>query len=816
MKRRKSKQKDNAYSLDRFGQGVKEEDIVEYTKDNVVKYGANVVLARSLPSIIDGLTPVRRKILYMMFHDENLVPDRPYKKVSQWLKRVAMYYAHGEGSVESTFESMIKDWETNGSLIDVSGNRGSVIGTRASADRYLEAKLSLYAYKCFFEEFDEDAVDMVPNYLQSLLEPSWLPSKYPNFLISVAVGIAWGYSANLVPFSLKEAFELTKRIIREPDLDPKEVYLFPDSPRGYEIIDDGKAPLYCQVGRGSFKIRAKLKVEKLPSGEEVIDVSGFPEGVSMDDTMKALAVLIADKSIFGIDFASDESDIDDAHYHLHLKKGTDPKQIIAQLYANPATKLVGNCSIGFNFVSGMEIIDNISLYDAIRYWIERRVDYLQKYYVRRINEYEKKYHAYMGLLSVMTEDRFERASAIIRKAEDDDSMIELIMKEFGLTSYQAEVVSNLSLRDNNQSRREKIRRDAEMIPVKLKQVEALIESRKTLEDKICKDLDEGIALFGKPRQCQIIKKSKVKETKVHYRVLVTQTSIKKIPAGSSSVGTVDDDVLGYYMDVTNDHKLIVINDQGMVYNVDFRKLKMMESSSKGYSLLDIAGVVGTAVFSYLYEDKAVNKLKGVNLYMVSAHGFIKASALTEYFGGKSVIQGISLNEGDSVTAAYAIDPSSHEYILIYTPNGNAILQDPAEIDVTGRATKGSRWLSFKENDLVQGVCPIVQKEGDIVKICIITRKGYLKISPLADIFVSKKRRSSMLGISRLVKDDSVYRVLQVGEDWNRKQLIGNMSSGNKIRVDCDTIKELPRLSKAEKRIPVPKGDSIVRIRLVDK
>lgn len=813
---RKPKRKDNAYSPERFDQGVQEEDIVEYTKENVVKYGANVVLARSLPCVIDGLTPVRRKILYMMYHDEGLLPTKPFVKVSQWLKRVTMYYAHGEGSVESTFESMIKDWETNGSLIDVSGNRGSVMGTRASQNRYLEARLSLYAYKCFFEEFDEDAVDMTPNYLQTLMEPVWLPSKYPNFLVSVAIGIAWGYSANLVPFSIKEAFELTKRIIQEPDLDPKEIYLFPDSPRGYEILDDGKAPLYCASGKGSFSIRARLKVVVLPNKEEVIDVSGFPEGVSMDDTMKALGVLIEEKAIYGIDYASDESTIYDAHYHLHLKKGTDPQQVIAQLYGNPATKLVGSCSIGFNFVSGMEIIDNLSLEYAIRYWIDQRVDYLQKYYVRRINDLEKKYHAYTGLLSVMTEDRFEKASAIIRKANDDDEMITLIAKEFGLTSYQAEVVSNLSLRDNNQSRREKIRKDADLIPMKLKQVEAIIESRKTLEKKICEDLDEGIELFGRPRQCKIIRKNRLVQTVVTYRLLITQSSIKKIPTAGSSVGIVEDDVIGYYPTVSDGHRLIVINDAGMVYNVDFRKLKVLEPAAKGYSLLDVAGMTGNAIFSYLYYPERIPELEKINLYMFTAHGFVKATPIQEYFGGKSVIQGISLNEGDQVTGVYACDPETHEYALIYTPNGNAILQDPAEIDVSGRTTKGSRWLAFQEDDTVQGVCQIVKKRGQEVKICIVTRKGYVKISPLADIFVSKKRRSMMMSISRLVEGDSVYKIFPVEKDWEKKQIIGHMASGNKIHIDCNTIKELPRLSKAEKRIPVPRGDSIVRVRLVDK
>lgn len=816
----KKKKRDNEYSDERFSSRIQQEDIVAYTKDNVVRYGVNIVLARSLASIIDGLTPVRRKLLFMMYHDENLVPTKPRKKVSEWLSRTTKYYAHGSQSIDKTFDSIIKDWETNCPMLDIHGNIGTVIGTRPAAVRYLEGRLSLYAYKCFFEEFDEDAVDMVPNYLQSALEPAWLPSKYPNFLTSTGSGIAWGYAMSLAPFNVVEAFELTKQIIQNPDMTPEECFLFPDSPRGYEIYDDGKCVEKCMAGHGSFLIRAILKTKKLDNGETVIDVTGFPEMVTMDDTIREIGKLIAAKEIYGIQDISDESDLGHANYHIHLKKGADPEQVIAQLYQNPKTKLIGTCSFEFNFANDLEIFEQVSLYDAIRYWIERRVDYLQKYYIRKLSAYEKKYHAYTGLLSIMTDERFSLAAKIIRGSANDDEMIAKLSSKLGLTSYQAEVVSNITLRDNNKARRDKLQEDAEKIPVLINQVEELVQSRQNLEKKICDDLDEGIKLFGRPRQCKIIgKNSFAKKVELRYRILVTKTTIKKMPAGNNLVGSVDDEVIGYYKDITNSHRVMIVNDSGNVFMVDAKKLKVVEAANKGFQLLDLIGLTGSAVFSYCWDPSAKIATKAIsatNLYMFTLHGIVKASKLTDYLATKSnSIIGIVLNDGDVVNGAYAVNPEEHSMVLVYTPNGNGILQDLRDIAVTSRLSKGQRWMMFAEDDLVQGICTGITDTS--MPICIVTQKGYVKMCELDDIFVGKKRRSDMLSLTRLVVGDTVFRIFKMTEeDQQFGKIVAYMSSGKKVEIGCDTIKLATRLSKGEKKIPVPRGDSIVRIRLITK
>lgn len=815
----KRKKRDNEYSDERYSSGIRQEDIVAYTKDNVVRYGVNIVLARSLASLIDGLTPVRRKILYMMYHDENLVPSKPRKKVSEWLSRASKYYAHGTQSIDKTFDSIIKDWETNCQLLDIHGNTGSVVGTRPAAVRYLEGRLSLYAYKCFFEEFDEDAIDMVPNYLQSALEPVWLPAKYPNFLVSASSGIAWGYGMSLAPFNVVEAFELTKRIIQNPDMRPEEAFLFPDSPRGYEIYDDGKCVEKCMSGHGTFAVRAILKPRTLDTGETVIEVTGFPEMVTMDDTIREIGKLIASKELYGIQDISDQSDLGTAKYYIHLRKGTDILQVIAQLYQNPKTKLTGICTIDFNFANDLTVMENISMYDAIRYWCERRVDYLQKYYIRKLSAYEKKYHSYCGLLSVMDDKRFNLASRIIRNSEDDAEMITQLANQLNLTTYQAEVVSNITLRDNNKTRRAKLQADAEKIPMLIKQVEELVQSRQNLDKKICDDLDEGIELFGRPRQCKIVgKNSFTKKIDLQYRILVTKTSIKKMPAGNSQVGMVDDEVVGYYLDVTNNHKLMIINDTGTVFVIDIKKLKTMDAGHRGFQLLDVIGMTGTAIFSYCWNSsgKISKAIATMNLYMFTLKGIVKATKLTEYLGTKSsTIKGIVLNDGDVLSAAYAVNPKEDPMMLVYTPNGNGIMQDLRDITVTSRLSKGQRWMAFAEDDLVQGICTGITDTS--MNICIITQKGYVKICTLDDIFVGKKRRVNMLSLTRLVAGDSVIKIFKMtDEDQQFGKIVAHMASGKRVDVNCDSIRVTTRLAKGEKRIPVPRGDSIVKLRLISK
>ena len=805
MARKKTELRGNEYSHDRYNQGIKDQDVLVYTKDKVVLYGVNVSVFRSIGTLIDGLPPIRRRILYLMYNNEKLLPDKPYAKVPEWLGGVAKYHPHGDQGVGNTFSSMVKDWESNAALIDVSGNQGSVAGDKAAAHRYLDARLSLYAYKCFFEEFDPDAVEMIPNYLRTCLEPVWLPAKYPNFLLSIGTGIAWGNSMNYIPFNLTEAFELTKALIRNPDME--NVYLFPDSPRGYEIIDDGTAVKTCAEGHGTFKVRAVLKPGQDENGDWYIDVSGFPEGVTMDETMAAIAKLVNDKTLVGIVDASEMTTLDEVYYRLHLKKGVDPKHVIHQLYSNKKTKLTGSCQMEFNFAERTYII-HLGLKEAILSWVEKRIDYLQRYYIRKLSELEKKSHEYQGLLAIMSEKDFMKAAQIVHRAASDEEMIQSLMDTFHISSYQAEVVSNVSFRTSTKNRRESLQKKIDEIPNTIKAIMEMIQSRENLEDKICADLDEGIKLFGRPRVCKIVGQDSIKTKPLPFRVLITQSNVKKMMTGSSLVGMVQDEVIGYYPEVTEEDTLLVFNDSGRAYNLDLTKLAISDAGQKGYSLLDTIGMGGNALLSILIKPKELKKAEKYNVSMFTQRGIIKSTPLSEFIKCRSDIQGIVLDDGDKVCYATVLDSKKDMKRLVYTKKGMGIVVDLATVAVTSRMTKGAVHLSFGSDEIC-GVC-----KADTDRMAIFTTKGYAKITGLDDILTAKKRKADMVRLMSLVDGDDIFKIVPVNDDFHKAKIVVYMATGGKLELTENDLRETTRISKGYKTIPVKRGDSIVRIRLV--
>lgn len=805
MAKKRTVTRGNEYSPERYSQGIQDQDVMVYTKDRVVLYGVNVSVLRSIGTLMDGLPPIRRRILYLMYHDEGLLPTKSYAKVPEWLLGVAKYHPHGDQSVGKTFDSMIKEWETNAALIDVMGNSGSVTGDAAAAYRYLDARLSLYAYKCFFEEFDEDAVEMIPNYLRTCMEPLWLPAKYPNFLLSVSTGIAWGNNMNYAPFNLVEAFELTKALIKNPEM--TDVYLFPDSPRGYEIIDDGTAVDVCNAGHGTFKIRAVLTPGTDDKGVPYIDVSGFPEGVTMDDTMSAIAKLINEKAIFGIEDASDLSNLEETYYRLHLKKGVDPKHVIGQLYGNKKTKLTGICQLEFNFAERTYVI-HLSLKDAILEWVERRIDYLQRYYIRKLNNYEKRYHEYEGLLAVMSEANFTKASRIIHKSQDDEEMIQNLMSAFKISSMQAEAVSRLTLRQNTVSKREALKKEIDAIPVTIREIRELIQSRENLEQKICDDLDEGIKLFGRPRVCKVVGKDTINHKPLPFRVLVTQSSVKKMMTGSNAVGLVQDEIIGYYPEVTENDLLLVLNSSGYFFNLDIAKLAMSDAGHRGASLLDAIGMGGNCVLSVLVKEKELKKVGSKTVVMFTKKGIIKATKLEEFIKCKSNLQGIVLDENDEVCYAMVLGRGEDTNRLIYTKKGMGLIVDLKHVTTTARVTKGTTHLAL-DDDEVAGVCA-----ANTDRVFILTTKGYGKLCALDSILTAKKRKADMIRLTSLSDGDEVFRIIPADSLFDHAKFVVHMAQGGKIELAGSDIKETTRISKGYKLIPVKRGDSIVRIRTV--
>lgn len=778
-------------------------DTEEYCRENMIIYGMNVSVLRQFVRIEDGLKPVSRRLLWTMYHDHNLRPDGRMVKVPEFLGHVAKYHPHGD--VGNTFECLARPWENNAPIVDVHGNKGAQSGEGAANPRYLDAKLSLYAWKCFFEDFDKDTSTMTENYIRSDVEPVYLPSKYPNFLLNTSSGIGWGFYNSFPPFNLIEAFRLTQALIKNPNA--TNVKLFPDSPRGYNIIDNGTIKDVCDTGLGTVPIEASIEYIE---DDHSLFVSGFPEGVMFDDVMGKIAKLVKEKKLTGIKNMSDTTVLNDASFTIELTKGANPYQVIDELYsANVGLK--GSATIMFFFAERTSL-SQYGLKGAILEWIDRRVEDKQKYYIKKLGQFREEMHALQGLIPVISDSRkFDRVIEVIRNGENDDENIKDLKAEFGYTSYQCSVLLDIKIKQNNKNRAQQLKDKLTELERKSHEYRAIVASKEKIKEKICEELEEGIKLFGTPRVCKIIKEGERTRPEIFYRLVITKKYIKKLSITGKQVGLIspDDDIIGYYPEVSENDVVLVVDDLGKVYRLPIKKLASCDTASKGVEMISAIGLKGIAIRSVLLNKEMLERKGDIAISMFTEKGIVKTSPISQYITSKTEITGILLNDDDKVCWAHLYDTTSesHEQQLVYTKNGFGISVNMQNITIQDRLTKGVQELKLDEDDVTRGVTPVSLDSN----IFVLTTKGYGKICELASIFESSKRRQDMIRITSLHDGDEVFKIIPVPDEDTTITVY--LRSGEKKEFSVKDIEKLPRLSKGKKLVPVRTGDSIYRIKL---
>lgn len=809
----KKKKTENAVeeTQEMYNQNIEDIDAGEYTRDKVIIYGTNVSVARSCPMLYDGLVPVNRKILWFMYHDQKLLPDKRYKKATEFLPATTKYHPHGDQSITTAFENITKTWENNVLYIDMDGNEGSVAGDDAAATRYLDARLSMYAYKCFFEDFDASVIDMQENYLRSDMIPVVLPAKYPNFLLNLTIGIAWGNSFVKVPFNLTEAFTLTQALLENPEM--TGVYLFPDSPRGYDIIDDGVIRDVCAAGAGTVRIRARLTYHE--EGNYIL-CSGFPEKTTMDNIIKAIGQRERSNPL-GIKDISDKSNLETTEFWIILKKGADPDYVINELYNDSSIGLRSYAQILLNYADRTKMMSasgTIPLKEAILTWIDWEVDLKHRQTAKKLLKLKEDKHRLEALIRLEDQRAIDGVFEIIKTSETDDEIIKRLMETFGFTSYQADLLSNMKAKQQKRGSIREYKKSYAEMDKKIKETEEILSSNKKIKQIIWDDLEEAKKLFGKPRACRIIKPEATESPIFHYRVVITRKYVKRLPLSGVGAGFLepDDDVVGYYHDITSADYVHVGSSIGEWCYLPIDKIPASDPASKGASLKDLVGMDGEAITSI---KTCVQSMKdnpeNYRLYCFTKKGLIKATPLNEFIVTRTKIGAISLNDGDSVVFMGVLINSDNER-LVYTKSGNGIILKLSMTPSTGRLTKGQRVLKLVDGDEIAGIC----KSRGVKAVCIITKKGFAKISTLDDAFTATRKRQTMSELTRFNDGDELFKVLPMTDSLYDSTLVFQMQSGDKTEVKVSDIKELTRHAKCTKVAPVRRGDSIIRIRIMEK
>src|SRR5438270_4517931 len=496
-------------------------NIEEEMRRSYLDYSMSVIIGRALPDVRDGLKPVHRRILYTM-QQMGLYPNRATRKCARIVGEVmGKYHPHGNLAVYDALVRLAQDWSMRYPLIFGQGNFGSVDGDPPAADRYTEAKLAQVS-TALLEDLDKETVDFRPNYDESTVEPTVLPTRIPNLLVNGSDGIAVGMATKIPPHNLTEIVEAAVMLVNNPATTLKEVLKVvkgPDFPTGAYIYGKSGIEAAYTNGRGRFMMRAKAGIEEMPQGRKAIIVKEIPYQVNKTVLIKRIAQLVNDKIIDDISDIRDESDRDGMRIVVELKRGAEEQIILNQLYKH--TSMQESFSMIFlAVVNGQP--KEMGLVQAIQHFIDHRVDVVRRRTVYLLEKAREREHILEGYKIAL--DNMDAVIKIIRgsnsRAEAKENLLgakyksvdKAIQAKVGgaegkLSPRQADAILELQLYRLTRLSTEEILKELEEIRGKIAEYESILASDKKLRGVIVKEVEEVKEQFGNKRRTEIIDES---------------------------------------------------------------------------------------------------------------------------------------------------------------------------------------------------------------------------------------------------------------------------------------------------------------------
>jgi len=475
---------------------VLEQPITQTLELNYMPYAMSVIVSRAIPEI-DGFKPSHRKLLYTMYTMKLLNGART--KSANIVGQTMKLNPHGDAAI---YDTMVRLSRGYGALlhplVDSKGNFGKVYSRDMAwaASRYTEARLDPICAE-LFRDIDQDTVDFVPNYDGKIMEPSLLPTTFPNVLVAANKGIAVGMASDLCGFNLGEVCDTTIAYIKNPKHDIMTTLKAPDLPTGGQLLYDGAAlsEIY-RTGRGSFKVRSKWRYLK---AENLIEVYEIPYSTTSEAIMDKVTELVKAGKVKEIADMRDETDLSGLKLTIDLKRGTDPDKLMAKLFKS--TPLQDSQSCNFNIlIAGMPRVMGVG--EILEEWVAWRMDSVRRRVYYSMNKKKEKLHLLKGLRRILLD--IDRAIKIIRDTEEDAEVIPNLMIGFGIDQIQAEYVADIRLRNINKEYILKRTQEVDDLEDEIADLEDVVNSPKRIQKIIIGELEDVKKKYAIPRRTEIV------------------------------------------------------------------------------------------------------------------------------------------------------------------------------------------------------------------------------------------------------------------------------------------------------------------------
>ena len=572
------------------GERIIQINIEDEMKSAYIDYSMSVIVSRALPDVRDGFKPVHRRVLYGM-QDLGVYSNRPYKKSARIVGEVlGKYHPHGDSSVYDTMVRMAQPWSLRYPLVDGQGNYGSIDGDSPAAMRYTEARLRKIA-EDMLGDLEKETVDFVPNFDDSMEEPSVLPSKIPNLLVNGASGIAVGMATNMAPHNLTEVVNGTIAYVENNDIEIEELLNYvkaPDFPTGgtiygYEGVRDA-----LMTGRGRIVMRGKAEIEENKSGREVIIVSEIPYQVNKADMIKKTADLVNDKKIDGISDIRDESDRNGMRIVYELKRDAIPNVVLNKLFKY--TALQSSFSVNnICLVKGRP--EMLNLKQMISNFVEFRHEVVIRRTRFELRKAEERAHILEGL--IIASDNIDEVIKIIRASKSPDEARENLIKRFELSEIQAKAIVEMRLRHLTGLEQDKLRGEFDELMILITDLKDILANESRRMEIIKNELIEVRDKYGDERRSQIeysASEMRIEDLIPDEEVVVTishagyikRTSLAEYKVqnrggmGSKGSTTRDKDFLAELFVATNHNYLLIFTEKGKCFWMRVYEIKYLK------------------------------------------------------------------------------------------------------------------------------------------------------------------------------------------------------------------------------------------------
>jgi DNA gyrase subunit A len=822
--------------------------ILDELKNSYLNYAMSVIVSRALPDVRDGLKPSQRRILVAM-NDLNLGPRSKHRKCAKIVGDTGgNYHPHGDQATYGTLVRLGQDWNMRYTLVDPQGNFGSIDSDPPAAMRYTEARMAAPAME-MLEDIKHDTVDFIPNYDETRMEPTVLPSKFPNLLVNGSTGIAVGMATNIPPHNVAEVCDALLLVINEPGCGFKDIIKRlpgPDFPTGGIICGKKGIMDAYTTGRGHLTVRGKVDIETNKKGRDRIIITEIPYMVVKTTIVSKIADCVHNNTLPEVADVRDESDRHGMRIVVDLKKDVEPEIVLNKLYRY--TLLQTTFAIA-NIALVNSRPETLNIREMLDCFIEHRKTVIRRRSQFLLKRCRNRAHILEGLLLAVS-DIDEIIDLIKNSPDTPTAKLNLMNKplrlaevatlkkilpeafikekskgEHFLTGPQADAILTMQLQRLTGLEMEKLAQEYADLTEQIEGYEAILASDQILLDIIREDIYEIKEKYGDARRTKITAAAEqfdLEDLIAEEEVIVTVSHsgyVKRLPidtyrkqarGGRGIIGsdTKEGDFIKHLFIASTHDYLLIFTNRGKCYWLKVYDIPSMTRQSKGRNIVNLLNLGNQQIASIInvssFDDEDTEEGEEAQqrqLVMATRNGIIKKTKLSAYSNPRTTgVIAINLDPNDDLIDVALTTGSNH--IILGTQDGMTIRFDESQVRSMGRASRGVKGINLRSGDTVVGMV-IVEEKAALFTVC---ENGYGKRTGLENY---RPQSRGGVGLKNIKTSSRNGKVVALQAVQNKDDLMMITANGMIIRTGLDQIRSIGRNTQGVRLINLKTDDKLV-------